>query len=509
MKQKNLLLAVLVLIKVVLHFFLIDTGYELHRDEFLHIDQGHHLAWGYDSVPPVTSWLSWLILQLGGGVFWVKFFPVLFGALTMVVVWKTIELLKGGYFALVTGAVAILLSVMARINILYQPNSLDILCWTAFYYALIRYFVLQETRWIYGAAIILAIGFLNKYNIAFLILGLLPALLFTPQISLLRNKHLYRALLLALLLVSPHLWWQYQHHFPAFQHLKELQETQLVHVNRIDFLKEQLLFFVNSLPYIVVGWLAVWIYPPFKTIRFLGLSFLLTLGLFLYFQAKGYYAIGLYPVYIALGAVALEDALSKGWKRKLRPVLAVALVAFCIPVFLIAFPNRSPEYIAIHPDAYRGMGMLRWEDGKDHMLPQDFADMRGWKEMAALVDKAYQKIPDPEHVMVLCDNYGQAGGINYYSAHRQLGAVCMSSDYLKWFGLDNRTIRHIILVQESDDDDPERKKEADLFEHIEAIGMVTDTFAREQGTRVYLLQNATKDINQLLHQEIDPLLEKE
>jgi len=29
-------------------------------------------------------------LQLGDGVFWIKFLPVLFGALTMVVVWKAI-----------------------------------------------------------------------------------------------------------------------------------------------------------------------------------------------------------------------------------------------------------------------------------------------------------------------------------------------------------------------------------------------------------------------------------
>ncbi|KKX47100.1 hypothetical protein L950_0228290 [Sphingobacterium sp. IITKGP-BTPF85] len=26
--------------------------------------------------------------------------------------------------------------------------------------------------------------------------------------------------------------------------------------------------------------------------------------------------------------------------------------------------------------------MLTWEDGKEHQLPQDFADMLGWKELA-------------------------------------------------------------------------------------------------------------------------------
>ena len=57
--------------------------------------------------------------------------------------------------------------------------------------------------------------------------------------------------------------------------------------------------------------------------------------------------------------------------------------------------------------------MLRWEDGKEYPLPQDFADMLGWKELAAKVDKAYLEFNDPAHTLVLCDNYGQAGAINF------------------------------------------------------------------------------------------------
>src|SRR5690606_234240 len=97
------------------------------RDEYLHLDLGQHLAWSYLSVPPVTSWISYIIYLLGNSIFWVKFFPALFGALTILVIWKTIEELKGNLFALVLGATCILFSALLRLNTLYQPNSLDVL----------------------------------------------------------------------------------------------------------------------------------------------------------------------------------------------------------------------------------------------------------------------------------------------------------------------------------------------------------------------------------------------
>src|SRR5690349_19649659 len=122
LKRDTLVLIFLFLLKMTMHLWLIDAAYDLHRDEFLHLDQGKHLAWGFESVPPFTSWISWIILQLGNGVFWIKFFPALFGALTMVIVWKAVEALNGDLFAKVLAAVAVMLSAILRLNILYQPN---------------------------------------------------------------------------------------------------------------------------------------------------------------------------------------------------------------------------------------------------------------------------------------------------------------------------------------------------------------------------------------------------
>src|SRR5436190_5051287 len=203
--KRLLILFSLVAIKFILQYMLIDGAYDLHRDEYLHLDQARHLAWGYDSVPPVTSWISLIILKLGNGVFWIKFFPALFGALTIAMVWKIIQALGGNLFSQVLGAVAILLSAILRINILYQPNSLEILCWTILYYTLIQYIRSGNTNWLYTAGVITGFTFLNKYNVVFVILGLLPAILLTDQRKLFLNKHFYFSMLVALLIIAPNL----------------------------------------------------------------------------------------------------------------------------------------------------------------------------------------------------------------------------------------------------------------------------------------------------------------
>ena len=86
MSNKTIILISFIALKFLLQYILISPEYELQRDEYLHLDQANHLAWGYLSVPPFTSWNSYIIQLLGNSVYWIKFFPALFGALTIVAV---------------------------------------------------------------------------------------------------------------------------------------------------------------------------------------------------------------------------------------------------------------------------------------------------------------------------------------------------------------------------------------------------------------------------------------
>jgi hypothetical protein len=55
MKKELIFLTGFIILKFILQYFLISPEYDLQRDEYLHLDQANHLAWGYLSVPPLTS----------------------------------------------------------------------------------------------------------------------------------------------------------------------------------------------------------------------------------------------------------------------------------------------------------------------------------------------------------------------------------------------------------------------------------------------------------------------
>ncbi len=501
MNKNTWILIVLIISKFVIQYFLIGPGYELHRDEFLHLDQGYHPAWGYLSVPPVTSWISFIIMMLGGGVFWVKFFPALFGAITIWIVWKIIQELNGNTFALLMGGLAVMFSVIFRINTLFQPNSLDILMWTLFYFTLIKYIKSENPKWLYCASIVFGFGFLNKYNIVFLVIGLFIPFIFSKYRKLFTNKHLYLSLLCALIIMLPNIIWQYKHNFPVILHMQELADTQLANVDRMDFLKEQVLFFIGSIFVIIAGFVGMFTFQPFRKYQILFWTFLITLFLFIYFKAKGYYAIGLYPVFIAFGSVYLEHLTSVSWKRYIRPVALLCPVLLFLPIINLVFPILSPFEISKRADSFKDMGLLRWEDGEDHSLPQDFADMLGWNELAHKTDSAYEFIKTKGQTFILCDNYGQAGAINYYSKNKEIRAVSFNSDYVSWFDLGSK-IENMIMIKEDMNIQEDMPYMQTLFSTITTFDKINNPFARESGTTIYLLTDPKVDINKYLQSEL-------
>jgi hypothetical protein len=171
-------------------------------------------------------------------------------------------------------------------------------------------------------------------------------------------------------------------------------------------------------------------------------------------------------------------------------------------MYYVAFPNQSPAYIVRNPKLYKDLGLLRWEDGKDHYLPQDFADMLGWKELAEKVDAITYSLPNIEQTLILCDNYGQAGAINYYSKHKAIQASSFHADYINWLNLDKKII-NVILVKEYDDEDKDRKVEKPLFDTVFLANTRISQFAREQVISIYVLRGAQVDINKRIQDEMN------
>src|ERR1700740_848389 len=137
MKNFNRVLYGLAFIKFIIPYFLQHPIYETHRDELLYLAEGNHMAWGFMEVPPLLSIFAWLTQILGGGMFWIKCWPSLIGAVNFIMVGRIIFYLGGSYFALVMAFLSFVLSGYLRVHFLFQPNFLEIFFWTAMAYSLI------------------------------------------------------------------------------------------------------------------------------------------------------------------------------------------------------------------------------------------------------------------------------------------------------------------------------------------------------------------------------------
>src|SRR6266498_1633066 len=137
MQKHNRLLYILALIRFILPYLLQSPFYEPHRDEFLYLAEGHHMAWGFMEVPPLLSVFAWLTHIFGENMFWIKFSPSLFGSLTYFIVGKIVLSFGGKSFALLLAFLPFIFGVYLRLFYLFQPNFLEVFFWTMLAYSII------------------------------------------------------------------------------------------------------------------------------------------------------------------------------------------------------------------------------------------------------------------------------------------------------------------------------------------------------------------------------------
>ena len=132
----------------------------------------------------------------------------------------------------------------------------------------------------------------------------------------------------------------------------------------------------------------------------------------------------------------------------------------------------------------------RWEDGQYYDMPQDYADMIGWNELTEIVHSAFHELtPDEQKRCTLyANNYGEAGSVNFLGKKYALPEViCYNDSYLFW-APDSISADFLIKIGE-DDNLP------NLYNNVQVYGRITNPYARQSGTPVYLCRNPKLDIN--------------
>jgi len=503
MKKEYRVLFLLAFIKFILPFILQNPLYEPHRDEFLYLAEAQHMAWGYMEIPPLLSVFAWISNWFGHGIFWIKLWPSLFGALTYFIVGKIILSLGGRSLALLLAFLAFVLGIFLRMHFLFQPNFLEVFFWTMIAYSVFKFIQTGKNKWLYVLGISAGFGMISKYSVAFFLLSIIGGLLVAKNRKIFLNKHLYFAALIGFSIFLPTLFWEYQNHFPVLVHMKELQQTQLQYVSPKGFLVDQ---FLMNLPCVFV-WLAGLYFVVFKQqgrFQVFGWAYFFVILLLLYFQGKNYYSAGVYPVLFAFGAFQLESFANKH-SRVWKYAFIIIPLAIGVPIIPLGLPVAKPARLASYYQKIhvKNTGFLKWEDLNNHPLPQDFADMLGWNEMTEKTGRAYSTLTEEErkNTLIFADNYGEAGAINFYGKKYHLPeAYSDNASFLYWLP-DSVHLVNIVLIT----DDKKEMQHPFLKDFSSAVlyDSVTNVFARERGSLIIILKGANEKMREMFRQKIE------
>lgn len=487
MQAKHLkwLILAIALLKIVFHLWFYNM-LEPHRDELLYFSLGTHPASGYASVPPMIGWLAFLLMKtIGFSALAIKILPALLGGIMVWLTAKITQELGGLWFAQILTALGIFIApLFVRPFYLYQPVGFDIFFWTLLFYFTIRYLNTHKSNYLLYLGIAAGFAILNKHLVVLQLGALVVAFLLTSERKVLVQKSFWYAIALCIVIASPNIIWQLTHGLSSIKHFNALNKYQLVNLSRINFLKEQLMMPGIFCLITCAGLLALLFFQKLNKYRLLGISILLVIGILFAVKGKGYYTAGVFPLALAAGAVWWEGFLKQWYFRVVLTGVLVCLSLFLLP---IGIPTDTPENLAIHfknfTTKYGMDGLLRHEDGKIHSLPQDYADMIGWEELAKITSNAYQQVPDKRNVLIYCENYGQASAVNILGKKYGLPEpVSFSDNYYYWFPrkIPAITDTFIYVNDELGEDINE------LFTDIQLIGKISNPLAREYGTQVYL-----------------------
>lgn len=418
-----------------------NPHYGFFRDELYFIICGRHPALGYVDQPPIVPLLAAGSQLFGPSLWLLRAVVALFAAASVYVTCVLARELGGGRFAEALAALgAALCPVLCSFGMKLSTDTVGLWLWPLLALYLLRLARGGDPRLWLRVGVALGAAVLAKYSVLYYAVALVAALALSPQRRLLASRWFVAGAAIAIALALPNFLWQARHHFPMLELLRNGQAGKNVILSPLAYVGAELLI---TSPILALVWLAGLVYLLRDgATRFLGVAYLLLLAMMIASHAKHYYPANAYPLLFAAGGVAVEAWTAAA--RRLRP-LAIALVGVAglitLPYVLPVLP--VPAFLAYHARVGGALHIasLRTEHHRATALPQDWADMQAWPELAATVERVYRALPADEQARaaIVASNYGEAGAIDFFghglppvlSGHNQYflwGTRCFSGD---------------------------------------------------------------------------------
>ncbi|MET4082627.1 hypothetical protein ABIB40_002587 [Pedobacter sp. UYP30] len=435
-----LLTTCIALAQTLLHLVAINA-YGFHEDELLYMTLGDHLAWGYIETGPLIAVIGDLSKWLfGDSLIAIRILPAICaGAIVHLTGILTIRL-GGKQLAVIMACTAVAFSpAFLASGALFIPQVFDELFWLLTVYLVVCWIQKPNDTYLYELGVVVGLGILLKYTLLLYVAGILLGIAYTPSLRVLfKKKSFYFSMLIAFFIVLPHLIWQIDNNFPAFAHYRELKETQLNYMYRLDFLTQQLLVNGPAVLLWLVGIIYLFYSKKLKAYRFFGVSFLIVMAVLALLKGKPYYGFGAFPPLFVIGALCLEN-----WLTIKNLSIKIALLSFLIiPNFMLSFislPILQIENAAkVFAWARQHLGItftVKWEDQKIHKINQNYADMIGWEELAQKTSALYMTLSPNEQkkTIIYTESYGIASAVSYYAKYYPLPkVVSLNGSFATW-----------------------------------------------------------------------------
>ena len=424
------------------------SPYGFQRDEFLYMAMGRHLRLWRMDFPPFIAMLSQVErFVLGDSMVAIRFASSITTGLLVLLAALIARELGGRKFAQIFAAVSVVVSpLFLRAGVLFQPVVLDQLWWTLALYALVRLCanakrddMLDTARkWWIVLGVVCGVGLLTKFSLLFFGAALVAAIVIAPQRRVILTPWPWLAAVIAFAIGSPSFVGQIALDYPVVDQMKTLQGSQLAHVSVWSFVTGQ--FFLGPAVLLAVaGALYLVLADRMRPYRSVGWTCIGAFMLLLVLHGKSYYIGPIYPALFAAGAVAFERW-SEGWSAAVAMSLRVAAVAMLVGTGAFGAPLELPifskEYTAAFAQRMGLTASTRTNQGTALRLPQDYADMLGWPELVSAVAKVYDSLPPEKRaqVVLIGDNYGEAGAMEFYGPKLGLPRVVSAAGSYWFFG---------------------------------------------------------------------------
>jgi hypothetical protein len=313
--------------------------------------------------------------------------------------------------------------------------------------------------------IVMGLGLLNKIDFLWFGVGLAAGLLLTDLRNQLKTPWPYAAAGIALLMFSPYVLWNATHGWAHLEFIRNASAGKYSGLTRLNFLTDQpiltnpvnLLLWVPGLLFLLFG-------RDGKRYRVLGIIYLAALAVLLANpHSKSEYLGPAYTMLFAAGGVAVERWAARGRRGWAVTSFAVTSLLTSLMILPFAVPVLPVETFIKYQSAL-GVKPSTPEQHRLSELPQFYADMFGWEELAKDVSAVYLSLPEAERAsaIVYARNYGEAASLEYFASKYPLPqVVCAHNNYWLW-GYPKEVFGTMIILRGSLDEFKKGCEEATL-----------------------------------------------